>query len=393
MNRNHEPVINMKLKDTKLFSSSKGNPSWRGFTLVELMVAMTIGLIVLAAVAKIFATSRTTYGLEENLARVQENGRFAMEFLAQDIRMAGYTGCSGKLAQGTITGGTCPSGTVCSIVAGANNYNTLADPSGIQAFMYTGTTGTALSDWTPNLPSAYFAAGEVVAGTDVIVIQRGDTLSTHLTGNTTPINANIQILDTSGLALAGIQPNDVLMVTDCNSADIFKANNISSGSGKITIAQASVNTQNTLTHYYDTRAELMKLVTRAYYIGNGTSKDKNGNPIPALMRKELISGGALSTAQELVEGIQGLRLVYGEDTDTPPDNVANVYRNPGSVANMRNVVSVRVWLLVRTLSPVGPDTDTKTYTVPDVSPALTYGPYNDTLRRRVFNATVRVRNH
>jgi prepilin-type N-terminal cleavage/methylation domain-containing protein len=64
-----------------------------GFTLVELMVAVTIGLIILAAVSQIFVTSRLSYKLEENLARVQENGRFAMEFLSRDLRMAGYAGC------------------------------------------------------------------------------------------------------------------------------------------------------------------------------------------------------------------------------------------------------------------------------------------------------------
>ncbi len=68
-------------------------PSPRGFTLVELMVAMTIGLIILGAVGQIFATRRGTYVLQEDLARLQENGRFAMNFVTKDIRMAGYAGC------------------------------------------------------------------------------------------------------------------------------------------------------------------------------------------------------------------------------------------------------------------------------------------------------------
>lgn len=386
----------MKRRSAKLSTYHKVSPSLHGFTLVELMVAMTIGLIILAAVAKIFSTSRTTYGLEENLARVQENGRFAMEFLAQDIRMAGYSGCSGKLTLGTPTGspiGVCPTGTACNIVSAAANYNTF-NPDGIQAFKYTG-SGTALSDWSPSLPSAYFSAGQVVAGTDVIIIQRGETLSTHLTGNPTPSNANIQILNTSALATSGtLSAGDILMVTDCTNADVFSANSVSNGSGKITITQTSGNTQPKLTHTYDNRAELMKLVTRAYYIGNGTSKDKAGNPIPTLMRKELLNGGTLSsTGVELVEGVQAMRLAYGQDTDSPSDAVANIYNDPASVGtNWRNVVDVRIWLLVRTLNTVGSDKDTKTYTVTDASPTITYGPFNDNLRRRIFSATVRVRN-
>ena len=68
-------------------------PSPRGFTLVELMVAMTIGLIILGAVGQIFATSSGTYVLQQDLARLQENGRFSMDFIAHDLRMAGYAGC------------------------------------------------------------------------------------------------------------------------------------------------------------------------------------------------------------------------------------------------------------------------------------------------------------
>jgi prepilin-type N-terminal cleavage/methylation domain-containing protein len=55
-----------------------------GFTLVELMVAVTIGLIILAAVSRIFVTSRASYKLDEGLARVQENGRFAVDFLTRE---------------------------------------------------------------------------------------------------------------------------------------------------------------------------------------------------------------------------------------------------------------------------------------------------------------------
>ncbi|MFQ5936255.1 MAG: PilW family protein, partial [Acidiferrobacterales bacterium] len=64
-----------------------------GFTLVELMVAVTIGLIILAALSQLFVSSRATYQVEEGLSRVQESGRIAMEFLTRDLRMAGYAGC------------------------------------------------------------------------------------------------------------------------------------------------------------------------------------------------------------------------------------------------------------------------------------------------------------
>lgn len=67
--------------------------SQRGFSLVELMVAVTIGLIILAAVSGIFVTSKSTYNTTDSLARLQENARFAVHYLSRDIRMAGFAGC------------------------------------------------------------------------------------------------------------------------------------------------------------------------------------------------------------------------------------------------------------------------------------------------------------
>ncbi len=351
----------------------------QGFTLVELMVAVTIGLIILAAVAQLFATSRATFGLEESMARVQENGRFAMEFLARDIRMAGYAGCSRNLS-GTQVGNIVDLTTVAADAAVTFN------PDGIQAFKYTGTSDT-LGDWTPALPGDYFADGDVVPGTDVIIIQQASELNTHLTGNPTPRNDNIQILGTTAIA-GTLAAGDILMVSDCKAADTFKATTVSPSGGIVTIAHSSsgnIGTPSFLTHPYGNEAELMKLVSRAYYIGNGSSTDANG-PIPALFRKELVNGGSVQ-AQELVEGVQTMRLRYGEDTDG--DGVANIYRNtPTAVGNWRNVVSVRIGILARTLNRVDQTNDTNTYDVAGTSLS-----FSDQLRRRAFNSTIQVRNH
>ena len=67
--------------------------SQRGLTLVELMVALVMGMVLLAGVATVFVANKQSYRLQDSLARLQENGRFAIEFLERDIRMAGYTGC------------------------------------------------------------------------------------------------------------------------------------------------------------------------------------------------------------------------------------------------------------------------------------------------------------
>jgi type IV pilus assembly protein PilW len=67
--------------------------SQAGMTLIEIMISLLIGFFLLAGVLQIFSASQQTYRMQSNLSRLQENGRFALDFLAHDIRMAGYWGC------------------------------------------------------------------------------------------------------------------------------------------------------------------------------------------------------------------------------------------------------------------------------------------------------------
>ncbi|MBI5782938.1 MAG: PilW family protein [Gammaproteobacteria bacterium] len=348
------------------------------------MVALTIGLIILAALTRLFVTSRSTYTLEEGLARVQESGRFAMEFLAQDIRMAGYAGCSANLSSSNVTN-------IVSPAADATSFN----PNGIAGYKYIGTTGTSLTtDWSPAVPATYFPSGSIIpiAGTDVLVIQRADTLSTHLVEKEDKKDkkdddnktAELKIYDTAGT----ISKDDILMVSDCTNADIFKVTNNpnadGSGSEKVNIAHGSdSNTTNKLSTAYGNDAQIMKLVTRVYFIGRRSNSASNP---PALYRKNLGNNGAL-TDQELVEGVDVMRLAYGEDTDN--NRSVNIYRNPSSVSNWRKVLSVRAGLLVATTSNVDQAADTRTY---DLA-GTTVGPYNDSKRRRAFNSVIQLRNH
>lgn len=67
-----------------------------GLTLVELMIAMTIGLLLLGGITSIMISSRQTYRVNEALSRMQDNARYAFQVLSRDIRMAGYFGCVGS---------------------------------------------------------------------------------------------------------------------------------------------------------------------------------------------------------------------------------------------------------------------------------------------------------
>lgn len=64
-----------------------------GLSLIEMMIALVIGLVLLLGVIQVFSASRTAFQLSEGASRAQENARFALDFLARDIRMAGHFGC------------------------------------------------------------------------------------------------------------------------------------------------------------------------------------------------------------------------------------------------------------------------------------------------------------
>jgi type IV pilus assembly protein PilW len=344
----------------------------RGFTLTELMIATTIGLIVLSGVAQVFATSRATYRATEGLTRLQENARFSMHFLTWDVRMAGYMGC---LQKSTVV---------------TNHLNNPADYATnfvlgqyVNGHSYTG-SGSSLSDWTPPLPAAYFTAGEVVPGTDVLVIRRGSDQGLRVLPPYMPTpSAALQIPTASGLSV-----NDIVIVSDCKAADLFQitgpdnpdnTGTVNHNTG--TVSQGPGNATQDLSKTYKGDAEILKLITNVYYIGR---RNNDPNNPPALFRKELDKGVVF--ANELVDDVDSMQVFYGEDTDG--DGRANTYGKADEVTNWANVETTRVGLLVRTPGNIGQELDTRVYPVV----GMLIGPYNDRRQRRVFASTIELRN-
>jgi type IV pilus assembly protein PilW len=293
-----------------------------GLTLVEIMIAITISIVLLAGVERIFASSKHTYRVQDALSRVQESGRFASDFVTKDVRMAGYSGCSNQV----------PPVNMADV-----NGDGVADP--YAEFSTLALEGYEYADLPVTMTNTQsLTAADVVANTDVIVTMSASPIDAfQLVGNMATVNANIQI---GGQAAGLFVPNDILLISDCLAADVFAANNVSNGSGTITIAHSnSVNIGNFLTKTYGPDAMVMKLQKTAYYIGTNA----NGNP--ALFRKRLGSASTILT-EELAEGVEDMQIQYGEDLSG--DGVANRYVD-ADVADMAKVVSVRFGLLVETV--------------------------------------------
>ncbi len=354
-----------------------------GFSLVELMVAMTIGLIILAAVSTLFVSSKATYTTQDSLSRLQENARFAMQFIIKDLRMAGYYGCIDDISPDTV-GSTLNSG------ADDFFYNAQIPIEGLN------NGGT----WYPSGNTANKPTG-IKSGTDAVIIRKGDSDSNLYLDQEMPnTSAVLKLNQTDPVTGATIvltdilQPDEILMISDCSSADIFQATQLNDSDPHVvhnTGAGTPGNFKKELSKAYSPSGNgtrLMKFTSSMYYVATGAG----GNP--ALFRKELNR-----TAVEVVEGIEDLQILYGKDTDS--DGVPNIYLKAGdaglqSTADWNSVISARIGVLARTLNdpvtgkPKEFDKDSGTYDVDgDGTPELTA---NDNYKRRVFQSVVQLRN-
>lgn len=344
-----------------------------GFTLVELMVALTIGLIILVAVSSLFVSSKQTYTVQDQLARLQENGRFAMQFVMSDIRMAGYYGCLDDVSDKNVFS-----------VVNSSSLTYSVTQSAIEGL----DAGSAawLPSGSPDVPSG------ISAISDAIVVRYADpNASTDLAARMTSPSDSLTV--TSATAF---QQGDIVMVADCASANLMQITNTVSGNTLDHATGGADTSKNPpwpgndpssadLNKAYDVPAKIMKFSSRRYYI-----KDR-GDGIPALYRD---SNG--SAAEEMVDGIEMMKVLYGVDTDDPLDGVPNKYVSAANVsaANTKYgwsaVVTIRVGIIARTLDDKQPDVDTTPLDVDgdgvnDLTP-------NDHYRRRVFQSTIQLRN-
>lgn len=310
-----------------------------GMSLIELMIAMTLGLVVLGGVATAFLGSKQSYRVNDNLARMQESARYAFDILSKDIRMAGYYGCAGNISS--------PTNTLNNATAHAWDFS-----RGISGF-----EAVSASTWSPALPdggsptygptsgSPVYGPSGAKGGNDIVTVRgitgSGIRVLDH-PGGTPPGSADIKI--TAG---SGLRAGDIVMVADCSKAAIFQVTNINAaGSFDNTVhntggTHVPGNSIQALGNNYE-GAEVVRISTRTYYVREVLDDGITVTP-PSLYRRV----GA-ETAEKLVEGVEGMQILYG--VDTTGDFSVDSYQNADWVetnAQWPNVITAQVNLLVR----------------------------------------------
>ena len=300
--------------------------------------------------------------MQENLSRLQENGRFALDFLASDIRMAGFIGGN----------------------SGATLTNTLNTPT---AFLYNfgsaieGFEATSTTAWTPTINAAITSP---LGDSDVITIRTADdqsfTVTTHIfdiAANTSALTldatATTANLKTAGfLTSAGANHCATAVVSDCSAAAAFQVSAVAGGtlSHNTGSGCSPDNSTNNLGKTY-VGGQVYPINTISFYVRENPSHQ------PSLYHRV-----GSNNAEELVEGIENMQILYGVDTNS--DKTANYYAPADPALTWPNVVSIRISLLAVTL-----DDNLTTQPMPYTFNGITT---NDRKIRRVFTTTIALRN-
>lgn len=314
----------------------------RGFTIVELMIAMTLGLVLAGAIVSIFLGTRQSFERDEKVMRMQDDARQAVRQLHKDIGMAGFW--ADLLLPTSISTDASLAVTVDCGPAGAANW--IYQPV---------TPGTSESQALTSVDNATGATAngsyscidstELEPGTDVIAIKR-----------------------LVGSEAAAITNDTVYVRTNGTLGLLYRE-------PEATPPAVSIAAPFTEWEYRP----------RIYYVRNYA--DAAGDGVPTLCRKVLEFGGTPTMNTEcLARGIEDLQVEFGLDSDG--DGEPNVYLAAPTLAQMQSAVAARIFVLARSAEEDAHYTNEKTYSIsnaPDYTPA-------DGYYRRVFSIHVGLSN-
>lgn len=354
-----------------------------GFSMIELMVALAISLFLVLGVFQVFISVSDSDRTGQALARVQENGRFAIDYMIRDIRLAGYQGC---------------------IDLDTIKVNVLAVDAAIDVDIepLRGFEIDSSGNWSPaklgesdELDIDESGGKQLATDSDVIYIQHAAPSGTSVDCpgggfSCAADNANVHITDND----LGIDQDDLVLVTDCESADLFRVTNDPKllGSGNFTLAHSnSNNTDNKLSKPYQDDAVILQFIANAYYVKNTGRNTDAGDDIFSLFRYDREERAEF----EIVEGIEKLKIQYGQRLSNGNLRFVDV---TDANLDLNEVVAVRLSVMSVSNDRVKNTDDSVDYNMvgSTIQPSTVSGAavsyLQDRRLRRPFSATVQLRN-
>lgn len=350
----------------------------QGFTLLELIVALTLGVLLLAPVIGLSLTQSQVYKATNSQASIQNAENAISALLVPTVRGAGFSGC-GALASAVsnlIPGGPLPLGalnTSTAMVAGFDHVNTAGAGSSwvIQADNLPNEPNA--SRWSPALETTL--AGQVQPGSDVLVVLGAAPGSKPVAATSIPAGSDsIAAADITSFAVG-----QVVAISDCLKSSIFSVTDIVSNTLVHAAGSAPMsNATAALSLNFSSGAQLVPLQQTAFFVAHGMAGQS------VLMRATWT--GAAWNVEPLVPGIDTMQVLYG--VATVPDGVISRYLPASAVTDWTLVYGVHLAFLIQ--GQVG-SAQGGAMAAPVLLGTIVTPPA-DTRLRRVYELTIHLRN-
>ena len=304
-----------------------------GYSMVEMMVSITIGLLIVAALVGVLTSNSRSSKTNDRTAELQSNGRYALDHLKRELRHAGYRGY------------------------------TWADPSPAEITSSIANEcldGGAANSFVANIRQGIWGADSNPYSANCL--SGVSTATTHLRGDILVIRR----LTTTPVATADLTAHTLYFRSTYAVGQIFQG----------TAEPAITGAVNFAVEEY------------VYYIGS----DDDDTTVPALRRISLDANGTM-VDEMVVTGIEHMQVQYGRkstDLNTQYHDASTISGTStnNELTEWDDVHSVRIWLLARNAKAENGYSNTNSYAMGNV----TYGPLNDNFRRQLFSAVVELRN-
>ena len=373
----------------------------KGFTLIELMVALAMGMLILLALITMLTNVSRNSNEMSKTNRVIENGRFALQLLESDVAHAGYWG--GYVPEfDNLTVATAPTDVPTAVPDPCLAYAswTAAHKTNLLGISV---QGYEIPTTVPS-PTLSVCASIVTnpqAKTDVLLVRHAETCLPGVGNCATANGADLNFQMNRCGTTAVLTPPYVL----------------SNDPATLTLTQRNCTTVN----------ENRRLISNLYYVRNYSVTAGDG--IPTLMRSQFgqVSGVLQhKSADAMIEGVEGFRVEYGVDNlsdsgaavdytaavnwasatspsnrgDGTPDGsyVRCTTATPCTMAQLMNTVAIKLYVLIRSEVATSGYVDSKVYCLSSSgcptgeSPSRVLGPFNDGFKRHLFAQTVRLNN-
>ncbi len=325
-----------------------------GFNLVEVMVALTIGLLLLAGLVSLVVNTSQNFDEADKSSQQMESGRFALDLISFDLQHAGFYG-------------------------DLSSPQTLGLPGAMPL-----ACSLLLADIEAALPLA-------VQGEDAPVVSTLNCINNHKAGTDTLVirrTAATQTENVNNLAVGQLYLQTLPIPPPTGGMPYILAT-ASGGAGDA--ATFTLTRQVTTTNPVPSLGDIRKLRTDIYFVSRCSSAACT-DTLPTLMRTEIqVSGGNLGwNTVPLVEGVEDMQIDYGIDTNGD-SIVDNFVTDPGTVLGWSQVMTARIHLLIRNTELTAGYNDQKSYNM-GLAGIVAPDPNATNYRRHVYSTTVRLEN-